>query len=344
MVSVIIPIYNVSQYIERGMRYILAQDYSSFEVILVDDGSTDGSAQMCDEWARKDSRIIVIHKENAGAGSARNAGIDAAKGEYIYFFDIDDKVPSFLLSTLVSQIEKSMAEMMVFGYDSIDVKYKTTTRVQFNRQLIESNDSLRDVFVDEFILKVNGFPWNKMYKKSFLDKYNLRFENQRIQQDEVFNLMCYNHVSRLLLSDSVLYEYFVYDKGNTRSCFIPDRFDIYLSVNHHFKDLLYNHWQISDERLEKYLNKRFFVAVKQSLFFNLFHKKCPWSKNEKKREINRIVSEPVTQTCFAYMSDKKLLNLEDRLYMMSIPHLCKMQFVHKVCVFSRNVKSFLFAK
>lgn len=315
MVSVVIPIYNVSQYIDRGLKYILAQDYPSFEIILVDDGSTDDSASICDDWAVKDSHIKVLHKKNAGAGSARNVGIDQAKGEYIYFFDIDDKIPSNLLSTLVSQIEESLADMMVFGYNSIDIKYKTITRVSIDRQLLESNRALRDVFVDEFVLKVNGFPWNKLYRKSFLDKYNLRFENQRIQQDEVFNLKCYRHVNRMLLSESVLYDYYVYDRGNTRSRFIPERFDIYKSVYRHFCELR-NFWALEDGRFDSYLHSRLFINLNDLLRHNLVHPKCPWNRDERKAEIDRVMNDRIFQDAIAF-KELEGMTLESKLFLLA---------------------------
>ena len=90
IVSVVIPIYNVSKWIDRGMEVILSQSLKDIEILLVDDGSTDDSAEKCRAWIEKDDRVRLISKENGGAGSARNAGIDEAKGRYVYFFDIDD--------------------------------------------------------------------------------------------------------------------------------------------------------------------------------------------------------------------------------------------------------------
>ena len=90
MVSVIIPVYNVEKYLAECVDSVLAQSCQNYEIILVDDGATDSSGRMCDEYARKDSRIRVIHQSNGGLSAARNAGLDAAQGEYVYFLDSDD--------------------------------------------------------------------------------------------------------------------------------------------------------------------------------------------------------------------------------------------------------------
>ncbi len=313
MVSVIIPIYNVQNFINSGIQQILHQSYKDFEVILVDDGSTDGSLEECRKWAVKDTRIRVFHQRNEGAGSARNHGIEEAQGEYLYFFDIDDKLAENTLEYNVKIMQQKAVDMIVFGYNNIETTYKSKTTVSFPDTEIISNTQLRNIYVDEFIVKVNGFPWNKFYRKSFLNRHKLRFENQRIQQDEVFNLLCYQHIQKMYLSSKVLYTYYVYEKGNTRSCFIPDRFDIYKSVRQHFERLKIL-WKIKDQRFEDYLNNRFFVSVLQCMQFNLSHPDCPWTMEQKRQEMNRIMSDSETISAFAYAKGH-IHNLEQRLYM-----------------------------
>lgn len=90
LLSVIVPVYNVKSYIDRCIRSILTQSYRDIELVLIDDGSTDGSSLLCDEWAKKDKRIVVVHKVNEGVSAARNTGLDVAKGDFITFVDSDD--------------------------------------------------------------------------------------------------------------------------------------------------------------------------------------------------------------------------------------------------------------
>jgi len=112
IVSVVIPIYNVSKWIDRGMDVILSQSLKEIEVLLVDDGSTDDSAEKCRARIEKDDRVRLISKENGGAGSARNAGIDEAKGRYVYFFDIDDHLRRILKNTKKNQVDLALAQFV----------------------------------------------------------------------------------------------------------------------------------------------------------------------------------------------------------------------------------------
>ncbi len=316
-VSVIIPIYNVNKYIDRGLKNILSQTYSDYEVILVDDNSKDNSLEICKKWEHIDKRIKVLHQSNTGAGGARNLGIEHASGEYIYFFDIDDELSPKTLEYNVYIMEKYKVDYILFGYKTIDILNKTENIIDFPETIIDSNKSLRDIFIEQFILKINGFPWNKFYRKSFLNKYNIRYENLRIQQDEVFNLNLYKYLEKAYISQKVLYKYYIYNKGNTRSNFISDRFDIYMSVRRHFESLI-NFWSLNDNNiLTDYLNKRFYNNILQCLFFNMFHKNCSWSNNQRAYEINRILKEKWTNDALEY-SKLHYNNIEHRIYRNAI--------------------------
>lgn len=101
LISIVVPVYNVKQFLTKCLNSIISQTYSNLEIIVVDDGSTDGSATICDDYAKKDKRISVIHKENGGLASARNAGIDVAKGTYIGFVDSDDYIEPYMYEKLL---------------------------------------------------------------------------------------------------------------------------------------------------------------------------------------------------------------------------------------------------
>lgn len=329
MVSVIIPIYNVRSFIERGLNNVLSQTYQDFEILLSDDGSTDGSYEECKEWALKDTRICVLHQENKGAGAARNHGINKAKGEFIYFFDIDDQIRPDLLEYCVKTMNEKSVDFICFGYDNVETTFKSKVTISFPEAIITSNQELKELFVDQFVLKVNGFPWNKFYRKSFLDRFGLRFENQRIQQDEVFNLKCYRYLERAYLSPKVLYTYYIYEKGNTRSRFIPDRFDIYKSVRQHFEDLK-NFWGLDDKRLDDYLDKRFYDGVMQCFIFNLTHPNCKWTTVQKNAEMNRINSDVLAQKAYTW-AEKHNNGFEQRIFRQA----CQQENLFKIKLYSK---------
>lgn len=117
MISIIVPIYKVEKYLPKCIESLIKQTYRDIEIILVDDGSPDGCPQICDEYAAKDSRIIVIHQKNAGVSAARNAGLDIAKGEYIGFVDPDDWVAPKMYEKMLDAIRENQADMVICGYD-----------------------------------------------------------------------------------------------------------------------------------------------------------------------------------------------------------------------------------
>ena len=123
-VSVIMPVYKVEQYLEKSINSVLNQTFTDFELILVDDGSPDNCPKMCDDYAKKDGRIIVIHKENGGLSSARNAGLDIATGEYVYFIDSDDYIELNLLQVCVDHMDQ--------GYDFVCFAHKRIEKDSYN--------------------------------------------------------------------------------------------------------------------------------------------------------------------------------------------------------------------
>lgn len=120
MVTVVVPIYNVEKYLDRCLNSIVHQTYKNLEILLVDDGSSDRCPEICEEWKRKDPRIKIIHKENAGLGMARNTGIENASGEYICFFDSDDYVEPQTIACSVAEAKKTNADVVVFGLSDLD--------------------------------------------------------------------------------------------------------------------------------------------------------------------------------------------------------------------------------
>lgn len=192
LVSVIVPIYNVEQYLPRCIESILAQTYKNFELILVDDGSADNCPQICDDYAEKDFRIKVIHKKNGGVSSARNLGISVARGTYIWFVDSDDYIEPVSLQRLFEVQNSHNAELYVFN----------------NRSVCElSTENINDFFRKYYFTYALGFePWNKLYKRDIINANNLQFDTQEtIGEDLLFNINYY----KAIFSSGVKDIYFV---------------------------------------------------------------------------------------------------------------------------------------
>ena len=232
-VSIIIGLFNVSKYLEeKKLSCILNQSWKDLEILLINDGSTDNTAGICEELAKQDARIRIVDKPNGGLGSARNAGLDAATGEFVWFYDVDDDVELDLVEKNVRWMQEYQADMTIFGmsYTYPDTGHTETSH--FKDRLFTSNEELKACFVDDIFLvpNGNGFVINKFYRLDFIQRTHTRFGWQRIQQDELFNLQLYPNVNRLYLSSEVLYHYFIYNSGNNRSRYIPERISVYESI------------------------------------------------------------------------------------------------------------------
>lgn len=166
-ISIIVPIYNVEKYIRRCIESILNQTYTNFELILIDDGSTDSSGVICDEYANKDNRIKVIHKENGGLSSARNAGLDIATGEYISFVDGDDYIAEDMIEKLYNSITGNNADIAVCNYKCVDENGNCLDNLNKGTPIITTvyskNDYFRNLACKKYYYYV--IACNKLYKK-----------------------------------------------------------------------------------------------------------------------------------------------------------------------------------
>lgn len=181
LISVIVPVYNVEQYLNKCIDSIINQTYKNLEIILVNDGSTDNSSIICDEYANKDRRIKVIHKSNGGLSDARNAGIDAAKGKYIGFIDSDDWVEIDMYSKLYSIASKENVDIaqcdFIRTYSEDEKIYNNTNEVI---KLYTGIEMLEQLYKNKYVKNI--LIWNKIYKRELFD--NIRFPKGKIHEDE----------------------------------------------------------------------------------------------------------------------------------------------------------------
>lgn len=213
-VSVIVPVYNVEQYIQQCVDSILSQSYSDFELILVDDGSSDKSGDICDEYALKDKRVRVLHQKNAGVSAARNNGIEHALGEWVVFVDSDDFVTNDYLADF--DVDKDDANLIIQGLEYFDERTKTF----FNPVRVKTTTLKKESFmksVSDNRLLHSGYPVSKAYNKSLLDS-NLRFDTSiSYHEDHIFVLEAMSRAVNIRLVDSIAYKYRYFHSNNTLS-------------------------------------------------------------------------------------------------------------------------------
>lgn len=215
MISIIIPVYNVEQFLPQCLNSILAQTYQDYEVILVDDGSPDGSGVICDEYAQKDVRFRVIHKQNAGVSAARNTGIEMAKGEWVSFIDSDDFVePDYLASF---DADGNDADLVIQGLEYYDHRNGSYFGKKQLKKIRLTADNILTVTADCELLEV-GFPYGKSYRRKLLIDNNIRFDTSiSFHEDHIFVLDFMNVADSIVLSDSIAYKYRCYHTAQSLS-------------------------------------------------------------------------------------------------------------------------------
>lgn len=227
-ISIIVPIYNVESYLRQCLDSILAQTFTNFELILIDDGSPDNCGSICDEYAGIDQRIRVIHKINGGVSSARNIGIELAKGEYIAFVDPDDVIERNMYEVLVHYSKKHEADMVVCQYTLIDKESKTKKVPQIWEQVdcvVDNETIIHKIFPN--LLVNNTFSlvpcYNKLYKKSVFDENHIRFdETKNYGEDKRLNFTLLPLINSLVFINQPLYIYIRHQRDSLSRIFQND--------------------------------------------------------------------------------------------------------------------------
>lgn len=264
LVSIIVPAYNCIKSLEYCVHSILYQIYSDFQLILVDDGSTDGSSELCDKLAAEDKRIRVIHKPNGGVSSARNAGIDVADGEYITFCDSDDYLEPDYIETLLKTAKSNpdcghiwCCFQTVSGYQKENATSNYSSVKPILHYTLQDYMNLHEMWLD-------ASPCNKLYRTDIVQTAKVRFpEDLSLGEDWLFNL-AYIDASendRIAVITKPLYNYVRGNNDSLDSKYRQDLLDIYRRLNEeclaHLKK-----WDMPQEQMEKFYNSQFYLYEK----------------------------------------------------------------------------------
>ena len=205
-VTIIIPVYNVEKYLREAINSAINQTYKNLEIILIDDGSTDNSGKICDEYAKLDDRIKVIHKINGGLSDARNAGLDNATGKYIMFLDSDDFFELDAAEKMYNEIEEKDADYVIGNYINVTDEGEKWERPVFDLEKFKPFKlSIYDYKNSFFIM--NSGVWNKIFKKEFIDKLNLRFVLGLPAEDAIFTTYCFMKAEKVYYTPHIVLNY-----------------------------------------------------------------------------------------------------------------------------------------
>lgn len=292
VISIIIPVYNVEKWLERAVQSLQNQTLSDFELILIDDGSTDASGSVCDALAKEDNRIRVIHQENAGAAAARNKGIHEAKGEYLYFMDGDDWCENNMLNEMHRLAAKHQLDLTITGF-YIDTYYDKDKFFQEERTAPDmvylTADKFRHAACELFDAQLLYAPWNKLYRKQYLLDNHIEFPTT-FWDDLPFNLDVIRDITRVGCLDDYFYHFLRAraESENTRY-----RADMYekREEEHRWITELFQYWQINDERVQEFLARRYAERL-VGCIENVTNKNCTLPRAEKRALIKQMISTP----------------------------------------------------
>lgn len=247
MVSVIVPIFNTDKYLDECIASILNQSYKDLECILVNDGSTDNSLEICKKWKEKDQRIILINKKNGGQGKARNEGIEIAKGKYILFVDSDDYIETFALEKILHKMEKEKSDICIFSYYAHGKE-----RISLVDPVIMTKTAHSIEECNNLLCHMSPMLWDKMYTAKLLKNAKYLMDD-KICEDLLFLPQLYVNARRISTFNQACYHYRVMREGN-----ISTNYQRYSEIEENVREL-FARFQ-SDKIFKKYWKELFCIS------------------------------------------------------------------------------------
>lgn len=310
VISVIVPVYNTEQYLEKCVDSIRNQTYSKLEIILVDDGSLDHCDKICDQFAKIDSRIVAIHQENGGQAKARNTGIDQAKGEFYLFVDSDDYIDESMVERMYNRIQRDRSDLAVCGYLFLDEQGNKLDVFTIQDSVLSGFQLLEKAYEgieNSFLL--NSIIWNKLYNRTLFEQ--IRFPEGRIQEDEATVYKLFDQCHSVSILPEPLYYYVRHSNSTMTSKYSVRRLD--------GVEACYERYFYYREKGGEYL--RFLKPegdVFTSVFFQSKQQFKPVTREENKRvrEIDKMAREICLDGFWHWSWPRRIKLLAPRLYLV----------------------------
>ena len=285
-VSIIVPVYQVEQYIRQCVDSILAQTFTDFELILVDDGSKDQSGKICDEYARMDERVKVIHQKNSGVAAARNHGISCAEGDYLCFVDADDWIEDTMITQCISHIKESDADVLRHGHimelwkDGKCVSEEKKNAPDFTEILM--HDQIEKE-MEIFWKNCSNYVWNYFFKREAIEQ--IRFPEIKISEDHIFVLEVLKSCKKICFLSQNQYHYCMRmgsSANRWQEAGIACQLEMVRACHHFMK-----HFGIKEER-KKRLMANIILNAYSYVIYLLCFPECKWSVKEKLIKISEV--------------------------------------------------------
>lgn len=313
LISIIVPVYGVEEYLNQCLESVVNQTYTNLEIILVDDGSKDNCPAMCDDWANKDSRIKVVHKENGGLSSARNAGLDIFTGEYVAFVDSDDWVDEKYCEILYKNLIDNNVDISVIGvWKAYEDRNEDTTKF-FKERTISGEQALHDFLYMSPDLA--GGTWDKLFKRELW--MDLRFPEGLNAEDRYTHAVLYSKIDKLHFDPTPLYFYRYRENSICTSDVNPHTFDR-IKVVEKAIDYLES-INYSDQKALDYFKMKGYhdilyklVSIKADKKYIKEYKKYTrkyWKKTIKNKEVPKGFKIKYTCSCVAPVMYERIKNI-----------------------------------
>jgi len=320
LISIVIPIYNVENYINKCVDSIIHQTYKNLEIILVDDGSPDNCGNIADKYAELDCRIEVIHKVNGGLSDARNAGLQIATGEYIYFFDSDDYVETDIIESALSKVIDSEADVVIFSFYN--------EMVDKNEIIIKKEAVILNPENPSSMISIIGYAWNKLYKTSYIKSNAFTFQKGlSLVEDIVFNEKILIHANKIGYINKPLYHYVSRERPTLVKQYHENSYDLYKLGFQSSKNVMFNLCSKSHKTQEVVANSH--INGIRYCCSNMFYYKNNLTLKSKYKYIEDMLNDEVT---IEQIKNFKPQNKSDKIMKVSIKYrmslvLCTIYYV-----------------
>lgn len=347
--SVVMPVHGVEKYLTDAVDSIFRQSVCDFEIILVDDASPDACGRIADSLAREHENVSVIHHEkNMGLSMARNTGLSAAKGKYIFFMDPDDKVDPDLFEQVKKSLERNPADVVVFGmvedYYNEFGELKKSVPVSYGKEMFFSPSNLQALREEVINLEQKtfyGYAWNKFYNLDYLRKIGVRFEVVTLIEDIMFNINVFNELTSLNILDTTPYHYMKRTSGSLTNKFVPDYFELHRrrvqSIYNQYKN-----WGCLTDRVKNILANIFVRYIFSALQRNC-DKRSKMNICKRYMWIRRLFKDDFFALLIPYAhSENKILSV--LIALLQKKHTLFIMLLGRIIFFVKNSMPMVFAR
>lgn len=315
ILTVVIPVYNVEKYLKRCIDSILVQEWKNYNILLVDDGSTDNSPQICEDYAKAYDIISVIHKENGGLSEARNTGISNAEGEYVYFLDSDDWIEPNTFSDLAEVIESDQYDIISFNPEFVKSEHDIIKSDSKRTKRLTGKETLIDMFSYGFI---TGFATDKIYRKALFTKNTIQFPVGKYYEDLGTNYKLFLAAKKVYATNQKYYHYLIDNPDAITQSWNEQKFSDMFGF---YKDIFYSDFvrsQLNKEELQ--ISQRYYVNGLIHILASLYKSKLDKNYGEITSEVKQEL-EKNKITC------SEVKSIPNRIkYLLYRLHLLKLAF------------------